>query len=182
MPWRFAQLGAILCVGLVSACGSGGEPAKSIAASAGSPPETAKTAPKIDACSRLAAAESEGAVGGKSGRAVPSSYGGTAVCNFSGPKGLSQSVSLLVAPGMPNVASSTEMARWRKQQTKGYGDIKFIIEPVEGLGVPAIRNEIGEVAGLATIEAAANGVLLDVTSSTLEQAKTLAAKAIKRLP
>lgn len=91
-------------------------------------------------------------------------------------------MSLLVAPGMPNVANSTEMAEWRKQQTKGYGDIKFVIEPVEGLGVPAIRNEIGDVPGLATIEAAANGVLLDVTSSTLEEAKTLVVKAIKRLP
>jgi hypothetical protein len=30
------------------------------------------------------------------------------------------------------------MAQWRKKQTEGYGDIKFIIEPVEGLGDPEI--------------------------------------------
>ena len=41
--------------------------------------------------------------------------------------------------------------------------------------------EIGDVPGSATIETAVNGVLLDVTSSTLEEAKALAAKAIKRL-
>ena len=182
MSCRFAQLSAVLSLGLAAACGGGGEPSKSIAASAASQPEPGKPAPKIDACSLLTAEEIEAAVGWKSAKAEPSSYGGTAVCNFSGPKGMSQSVSLLVAPGMPNVASSTEMAQWRRQQTKGYGDIKFIIEPVEGLGVPAIRNEIGEVPGSATIEAAANGVLLDVTSTTLDEAKALAAKAIKRLP
>jgi hypothetical protein len=182
MSWRFARLSAVLCLGPAAACGSGGESSKSIAPSAASLPEPAKPAPKIDACSLLTAEEIEAAVGWKSAKAEPSSYGGTAVCNFSGPEGMSQSLSLLVAPGMPNVASSTEMARWRTQQTKGYGDIKFIVEPVEGLGVPAIRNEIGEVPGSATIEAAANGVLLDVTSSTMEEAKALAAKAIKRLP
>jgi hypothetical protein len=90
-------------------------------------------------------------------------------------------LSLVVAPGMPQVASSAEMAAWRKKQTESYGDIKFVIAPVEGLGVPAIRNEV-EGTGLATIEAAAKGMLLDVTSSTLEQAKALAAKAITRLP
>jgi uncharacterized protein DUF3558 len=182
MSWRFASLSAALCLGLAAACGGGGEASKSSAVSAGSRPEPAKPAPKLDACSLLTAEEIEAAVGWKSAKAEPSSYGGTAVCNFSGPKGVSQSLSLLVAPGMPNVASSTEMAQWRRQQTKGYGDIKFIIEPVEGLGVPAIRNEVGEVPGMATIEAAANGVLLDVTSSTMEEAKVLAAKAIKRLP
>ncbi len=181
MSTRFAHVSAVLGLGL-AACGSGGDSPRSIAASAASRPEAAKPAPKIDACSLLTAEEIEAVVGWKPAKAEPSSYGGTAVCNFYGPKGMSQSVSLLVAPGMPNVASSTEMAQWRQQQTKGYGDIKFIIEPVEGLGVPAIRNEIGEVPGSATIEAAANGVLLDVTSSTIAEAKALAAKAIKRLP
>ena len=115
-------------------------------------------------------------------KAEPSTYGATAVRDFYGPKGMSQSVSIVVASGMPAVASSTEMAEWRKEQTKGYGDIKFIIEPIEGLGVPALRNEVGQVPGLSTIEVAVKGVLLDVTSSTLEEAKALAAQAIKRLP
>ena len=55
------------------------------------------------------------------------------------------------------------------------------------IGVEVMRgcmgnDHIGEVPGSATIEAAANGVLLDVTSATLDEAKALAAKAIKRLP
>jgi len=173
MSSRFVQLSAVLSLGLAAACGGGTEAPKAAAASA---------APKIDACSLLTAEEIEAAVGWKSVKAEPSSYGGTAVCNFYGPKGMSQSVSLLVAPGMPTVASSAEMAQWRKKQTEGYGDIKFIIEPVEGLGVPAIRNEVGQVPGLAAIEVAVKGVLLDVTSSTLEEAKALATKAIARLP
>jgi hypothetical protein len=94
---------------------------------------------------------------------------------------MSQNVSLLVAPGMPKVATSAEMAEWRKKQTGGYGDVKFVIEPVEGLGVPAIRNEV-DGAGLATIEAAAKGVLLDVSTPNLEQSKALVAKALPRLP
>jgi len=179
MSSRFAQLSAVLSLGLAAACGGGGEAPKA-AASAASQPEPGKAAPKIDACSLLTPEEIEAAVGWKSVKAEPSTYGGTAVCNFYGPNGMSQSVSLVVAPGMPTVASSTEMAQWRKKQTEGYGDIKFIIEPVEGLGVPAIRNEIGQVPGMAAIEAAVKGVLLDVTSSTLEEAKALAANAFSR--
>jgi hypothetical protein len=182
MSSRFAQLSAVLSLGLAVACGGGGEAPKAAGASAESEPEPAKAVSKIDACSLLTPEEIEAAVGWKSVKADPSTYGGTAVCNFYGPKGMSQSVSVVVAPGMPRVASSTEMAQWRKKQTEGYGDIKFIIEPVEGLGVPAIRNEVGQVPGLATIEAAVKGVLLDVTSSTLGEAKALAVKAIPRVP
>jgi hypothetical protein len=173
MRSRLPQLTAALSLGLAAACGGGGEAPKAAVAAA---------SPKIEACSLLTPEEIEAAVGWKSVKAEPSAYGSTAVCNFYGPKGMSQSVSLLVAPGMPAVANSTEMAEWRKKQTEGYGDIKFTIEPVEGLGVPAIRNEIGQVPGLAAIEVAVKGVLLDVTSSTLEEAKALAAKAIPRLP
>jgi hypothetical protein len=63
---------------LAAACGGGGEPSKSIAASAASQPEPAKPAPKIDVCSLLTAEEIEAAVGWKSAKAEPSSYGGTA--------------------------------------------------------------------------------------------------------
>ena len=174
MSSRPVPLATILSLGLAAACGGGAEPPKATAAAA--------AAPKIDACSLLTPQEIEATVKWSPVKAEPSTYGGTAVCNFYGPKGMSQSVSIVVASGMPAVASSTEMAEWRKKQTEGYGDIKFIIEPIEGLGVPAIRNEVGQVPGLAAIEAAVKGVLLDVTSSTLEEAKALAAKAIARLP
>jgi hypothetical protein len=73
------------------------------------------------------------------------------------------------------------MAEWRSKQGTSFGDIKITIEPIEGLGVPAIRNEV-EGAGLVTVEAAAKGKLLDVTTASLEMSKALAPKAIARLP
>jgi hypothetical protein len=174
------RLGALLTFCLAAACGGGDAP-KAAAMSPASQAETPRTTPGIDPCSLLTAEEIEAAVGWKPVKTEPGSYGGVAVCNYYGPKGMSQNVSLLVAPGMPKVANSAEMAEWRKKQTGGYGDVKFVIEPVEGLGVPAIRNEV-EGAGLATIEAAAKGVLLDVSTPNLEQSKALVAKALPRLP
>lgn len=88
MSWRFAQLSVVLCLGPVAACGSGGESSKSTSTSAASQAQPAKPAPKIDACSLLTAEEIEAAVGWKSAKAEPSSYGGTAVCNYTGPKGV----------------------------------------------------------------------------------------------
>ena len=162
----------------LAACGARDQAPKESAQAAGEP---ARNAPALDACSLLTGEEIEAAVGWKPAKAEPSTYGATATCNFYGPQGFTQTVSLVVAPGMPQVSSSTDMAAWRTEQTKGYADVKFIIEPVEGLGVPAIRNEI-EGTGMATIEAAAKGMLLDVTSKTLEASKALVAKALPRLP
>jgi len=179
MSTTSARFGVFLAFCLAVACG-GGEVPKAAAMSAVSQAEPPKTAPSVDPCSLLTAEEIEAAVGWKPVKAEPSSYGGVAVCNYYGPKGMTQTVSLLVAPGMPKVATSAEMAEWRRKQTGGYGDVKFVIEPVEGLGVPAIRNEV-EGAGLATIEAAAKGVLLDVSTTNLEQSKALVAKALPRL-
>ena len=59
--------------------------------------------------------------------------------------------------------------------------MKITIEPVEGLGAPAIRNEV-EGTGLVTVEVAVRGMLLDVTTSSLERSKNLAVKAMARLP
>ncbi|MGH8587734.1 MAG: hypothetical protein ACREWE_16635 [Gammaproteobacteria bacterium] len=165
---------------LAVACG-GGEAPRTSAAAPASQASAAQETPKIEACALLTSDEIEAATGWKVAKAEPSSHGATAVCNFSGPSEFSQTVSVVVAPGMPKVASSAEMADWRKKQTEGYGDVKFVITPIEGLGVPAIRNEI-EGSQSATIEAAAKGVLLDVVSSSLEVSKALVAKAIGRLP
>ena len=110
MSSRLAQFRAVLSLGLAAACG-GGEDPKGAATSAALP---AKAAPKIDACALLTPEEIEAAVGWKSVKAEPSAYGGTAVCNYYGPKGMTQSVSLLVAPRHAGVTSSTEMAEWRK--------------------------------------------------------------------
>ncbi len=179
MSTMSTPLGAFLSFCLAAACGGGEAPKAGM--SAASQTEAPKASPKIDPCSLLTNEEVEAAVGWKPVKAEPSSYGGVETCNFYGPKDLTQNVSLVVSPGMPKVASSVEMAQWRKKQTEGYGDFKFVIEPIEGLGVPAILNQV-EGSGLATIEAAAKGVLLDVSTSNLEHSKALTAKALARLP
>jgi hypothetical protein len=77
-------------------------------------------------------------------------------------------------------ARAAEMAAWRSKQGTSFGDLKIIITPIEGLGVPAIRNEV-EGKGLVTVEAAAKGMMLGVATSSLERSKALAMKALARL-
>ena len=170
---------AIVFLGL--ACGGSAE---SETRSAASLPPAAKAAAKsIDVCSLLTAEEIAAVTGAKVADIKPDAYGTVGTCNFTVAGQLMPVVSVLLAPAMPNVSSSSEMAQWRSKQAKAgtaYGDIKFIIEPIEGLGVPAIRNEI-EGAGMVTVETAAKGRLLDVTTSSLERSKALVAKAIARL-
>jgi hypothetical protein len=141
----------------------------------------AKAGPKVDACSVLTSDEIEAVTGTKSVEPKPEAYGPAATCNYHAPDQLLPAVTIVLAPGMPNVTSSAEMAAWRSKQGTSWGDIKLIIEPVEGLGVPAIRNEI-EGAGMVTVEAGVRGLLLDVATSSLEHSKALAAKAMARLP
>jgi hypothetical protein len=73
------------------------------------------------------------------------------------------------------------MADWRSQQLKRHPDIKVVIKPVEGLGVPAISSQV-EGTETPTLEAYAKGKLLSLAGPSLEVSKTLAAKAIARLP
>jgi hypothetical protein len=58
----------------------------------------------------------------------------------------------MLAPNVPPVASSTEMAQWRSKQWTSFGDIKVAITPIEGVAVPAMRNEV-KGGGLVTVEA-----------------------------
>jgi hypothetical protein len=162
-----------------AACGGGETPGAGTASAPAQAP--AKTASAIDACALLTLDEIRAATGTKVAAAKPGAYGGTTTCNYEEADAMSPAVSLILAPGMPKVASSTEMADWRRKQTAGYGDVKFIIEPVEGLGVPAIRNDI-EGVSMGTLEVAVKGMLLDVVTPSLEQSKALAAKAMARLP
>jgi len=71
------------------------------------------------------------------------------------------------------------MSDWRAKQ---YADSKVadaIVEPVEGLGVPAIRNEFGIVA----IEMAIKDQLVSVSSisANLEQTRQLAGFVVARM-
>jgi hypothetical protein len=173
----------IALVLLSGACGSG---AGSESASASSPRRPADAGAKatVDICSLLTKEEIAAVTGSKVAESKTDSYGSVRVCNYTVTGELLPIVSLLLAPNMPDVASSADMAQWRSKQVKegmSLGDLKPIIEPIGGLGVPAIRNEI-EGMGMVTVEAAAKGRLLDVTTSSLEKSKTLAAKAMTRLP
>lgn len=161
----------------LAGCGGGGDAGRA----APDRPAQAAAAP-VDPCGLLTPEEIAAVVGTKVERTEPNQYGGTAVCNFYG-QSITPLASLTVASGMPDVSTSTEMAAWRSAQTRtgSYADIKFLIEPIEGLGVPAIRNEI-EGAGLATVEIAVRGRLLDVTTGDLNHSKALAPRAIVRMP
>ena len=137
--------------------------------------------PAVDACSVLTPAEIEEVTGAKSVAPRIEAYGNVGTCNFHAADQLIPVVSILLAPGMPNMSNSTEMAAWRSKQTSAWGDVKLIIEPVEGLGVPAIRNQL-EGVEMVTVEADVRGILLDVTTFNLEHSKKLAAKAMVRVP
>jgi hypothetical protein len=169
---------ALLLVLAVAGCG-GEAGAKRVAAAAALP--AAPRPSTVDACGLLTSEEIRGVTGATVTETKPESYGATAVCNYHAAGMLMPAVSLTVTPGMPKVANSAEMAAWRGKRGTTWGDIKLIIEPIEGLGVPAIRNQMEDVP-MVTVEAAAKDRLLDVTTSRLEHSKALATKAMARLP
>jgi hypothetical protein len=90
-----------------------------------------------------------------------------------------QQISLLVGQGMPDMSDSRKMADWRAKQYKEYKVTDAIVEPVEGLGVPAIRNEFGVVA----IEMAVGTQLVSVggISANFEQVRKLAGFVVARM-
>jgi hypothetical protein len=132
------------------------------------------------ACGLLTPDEIHAVTGATVSETKPEMHGTTATCNYHAAGELMPAVSLVLAQGMPKVSSSQEMAAWRSKQGTTFGDIKIIIEPVEGLGFPAIRNEV-EGVGLVTVEMAVKGKLLDVTTAKLEHSKALVTKASTRV-
>jgi hypothetical protein len=179
MSAKFTPLAALLSVCLLGAkCGDKGTP--NVGSGSSDPAATPASQTQVDACSLLTPAEVEAVTKAKVTATKPETYGANTTCNFEAANQLLPVVSLVLAGGMPDVKSSAEMAQWRSKQGTSFGDIKIIIEPVEGLGVPAIKNEV-EGAGLVTVEVAAKGKLLDVTTGSLEMSKALAPKAIARL-
>lgn len=166
-------------IGMLAA-GCGGE-APQPASQVASEPAKKNDASKIDACALLTSEEIEAAAGWKPAKTEPQTHQTTATCTYQGSKPLTQIVVLVVARPAPKLASSAAMAEWRTRQVSRDPDIKLIMKPIEGLGVPAISNEL-EGSGKPSLEAAKNGRLLGVTASNLEVAKAFAAKAIPRLP
>jgi hypothetical protein len=169
---------------MVTACDNG--PQSGGQKTSGPNPEASSPAGNaIDPCSLLTAAEIEATLGWKVAKTEPKSYGATGNCTYTsanpyGRKGMEQ-VSILIGQGMPDMSSAGAMAQWRLKQYEGpsYKDIGAIVEPVEGLGVPAIRNE---VAGLLTLEMAVGKQLVSVgVFGSLEQARALGEKALARI-
>jgi hypothetical protein len=169
---------------IVGACDKG--PLSGNQKTSGSTPEASSPAgDTVDPCSLLTAAEIETILGWKVAKTEPKSYGATGNCTYSsanpyGKKGMEQ-VSILIGQGMPDMSSANAMAKWRLKQYEGptYKDLDPIVEPVEGLGVPAIRNE---VAGLLALEMAVGNKLVSVSVfGTLDQAKALGEKALARI-
>jgi hypothetical protein len=150
-------------------------------ASSASATAEAKPGKQVDACSVLTPAEIETVTGAKAVAPKAEAHGTVGTCNYHEGEQLMPVVSVVIAPGMPKMTSSAEMAAWRSKQGTSFGDVKIVIEPVEGLGVPAIRNEV-QGTGLVTVEAGVRGTLLDVTTSSLERSKALVTKALARLP
>ena len=163
---------------LVAGCGGGAaQDAPRAAAASGKPAQSA-----IGVCTLLTAEEIASVTGARVADIKPDTFGTVGTCNYGVPNEPLPVVSVVLAPNMPDVANSAEMASWRSRQAgTSYGDLKIIITPIEGLGVPAIRNEV-EGVGLVTVEAAAKGMLVDVTTSSLEMSKALMPKALARLP
>jgi hypothetical protein len=172
---------ALFTLGLaVGACGRD-DVSRAQAKPSDPPAATKAQQPAVDVCSLLTKEEIATVTGAKAADIKPDSHGAVGTCNYQAPNELLPVVSLVLAPNMPQVASSKEMAEWRGKQGGSFGDIKLVIAPLEGLGVPAIRNQI-EGVEMVTVELAAKGKLLDVTTSSLEKSTALAVKALGRLP
>jgi hypothetical protein len=170
---------AVLIGMFVAGCEGGGEVPQPDSRAAAEPAKK-KDASPIDACALLTPEEIEAAAGWKPAQSQPKAYQTTATCTYQGPKPLTQTVVLVVARPAPKVTSSTALAERRSKEAQRHPELKLVYAPVEGLGVPAVEGR-SEGSG-PTLEAAVNGLLLSLTTSSLEASKALAAKAIPRLP
>lgn len=166
---RFVPLALMACL----ACG-GGATKQAPAEAPSSPGRPAG----VDACALLTREEITAALGWTPDSAATQGYGTTGTCTWAGP-GAAEQLSLLVGQGMQDMSTSAAMASWRAEQYKNYAVTDAIVEPVEGLGVPAIRNEL---AGLVAIEMAIKGQLVTVSSiADFEKVKGLAGLVAGRM-
>lgn len=171
-----------LSVGLLAlfipACGKSDQAGKPPPAQASRPEKT------IDPCALLKAEEIEAALGWKVATTEVKAYGDTGTCTYASAtpytmKGLQQ-LSLVIGRGMPDMSSSEAMAKWRLAQYSGesYKNMNPIVKPVEGLGVPAIRNGFERTFG---IEMAVGDKLISLSLfDSLEPARALAQKVVAR--
>jgi hypothetical protein len=102
-------------------------------------------------------------------------------CNYRGPNEYADVVGIMTGRGMPAMASSAELAKWRSAQTVPGSDIRPVITALDGFNAPAIRNQF-EGLSLATIEVVKNGYLLSVTANEFETARKLVPSVLARAP
>ena len=167
----------LLVAMLLAACGGGDSSSRS---ETGSVSAGAADDQDVDACSLLTSDEIQAAMGWTPDTSSGKSYGTTTTCAYHGKDAVKQSVVLVLARPAPKVSTSAELAERRNEQAKRQPDIKMVITPLEGLGVPAVRSEL-EGSPQPTIEAVVGGRLLGVTTSDFEASKALVPKAAARL-
>lgn len=140
--------------------------------------DTAAAQTDFDPCALLTFDEITSAVGWTPDSSAKKAYGTTGNCTYYGPNPYTQVVAVLVGQGMPDMSDSKKMADWRSAQYKDSKVADFTVEPVEGLGVPAIRNEFGVVA----VEMAVKDQLVSVSSLTasFDQVRKLAGFVLAR--
>jgi hypothetical protein len=176
-PTRITRFVALTSAVILVGCAN---PDADVAAQSTAAATRTAAASKVDPCTVVTPEEVEAAVGWKVQKFAPNPGAG---CHYTGPNELTNIVSVIVSAGMQPMSSSEAMAAWRLSQTKqkSYADIKFIIEPISDVGVPAIRNEV-EGAGIVGVESYVRGRLLTISTPTLEAGKALTRSAIKRIP
>ena len=144
------------------------------------PPATAQAGKaKIDPCALLTKAEVESATGWKVSRSGLSKS--TGACEYFGPNDMLDVVTVAVLPGPRAVATSNDLATWRKGQIGPKNEAGLVIQPILDVGVPAIRNDFG-AADFVVIEAWVRMLLVDVGSQNLAAGKAMVRAAVKRMP
>jgi hypothetical protein len=168
---------AVLALCVSGACGGGNETPNAAAAT----PAVAQTGkPKIDPCALLTEAEVESATGWKVSRSAISKM--TGACEFFGPNDMLDVVTVSVVAAPNGVATSDDLAAWRKGQIGPKNEAGLVIQPVVDVGVPAIRNDFG-TADFVVIEAwVQGGLMVDIGARNLGAAKAMVRAAVKRMP
>ena len=107
------------------------------------PEQAAAAQTNFDPCALLTADEIKSAAGWAPDSSQKKPYGSTGSCTYFGPNALTQNVAILVGQGMPEMSDSRKLADWRRKQYADYKVTNATVEPIDDLGVPAIRNEFG---------------------------------------
>lgn len=164
---------SILIVVAVIGCGSNSEVQNQAPAAAQQPANSA-------VCSLLTSGEVLAATGWPRLTTIDSTSVKGA-CNFRGPVEMNDVVGILVASGLPAMSSSQDLVQFRSKNIGPDDPIKPEITPLDGLGIPAVRNQI-EGMPLVTIEAAKQGVLVSLTAPSFDIARGLMPKLLGRMP